>query len=72
MMHRAILFVSAMVSTLLSSNAFAAGPFGTIHVGNWGGGAYTNDTTGAFSYCAAGANFANGLSLLISQNTQRT
>jgi S1-C subfamily serine protease len=72
MMRRAILFVSAIASTLLSSGAFAAGPFGTIHVGNWQGGAWTNDTTGAFSHCAAGANFANGLSLLISQNSERT
>jgi hypothetical protein len=72
MMRRAILFVSAIASTLLSSGAFAAGPFGAIHIGNWQGGAYTNDTTGAFSHCAAGGNFANGLSLLISQNAERT
>jgi hypothetical protein len=63
---------SAIASTLLSSSVFAAGPFGTIHVGNWHGGAWTNDTTGAFSHCAAGADFANGLSLLISQNAERT
>jgi hypothetical protein len=37
-----------------------------------GGGAYTNDTTGAFSHCSAGASFANGLSLFISQNADRT
>jgi hypothetical protein len=66
------LFVSAIASTLLSSSVFAAGPFGTIHVGNWQGGAYTNDTTGAFSHCSAGASFANGLSLFISQNADRT
>jgi hypothetical protein len=72
MMRRAILFVSAIASTLLSSGAFAAGPFGTIHVGNWHGGAYTNDTTGAFSHCAAGANYLNGLYLVISQNAERT
>jgi len=63
---------SAIASTLLSSSVFAAGPFGTIHVGNWHGGAWTNDATGAFSHCAAGADFANGLSLLISQNAERT
>jgi S1-C subfamily serine protease len=66
------LFISAVASTLLFPSAFAAGPFGTIHVGNWQGGAYTDDATGAFSHCAAGANFANGLSLLISQNANRT
>ena len=69
-MKRVGLFISA-IATLLSSSAFAAGPFGTIHVGNWQGGAYTNDTTGAFSHCAGGSNFANGLNLMISQNADR-
>ena len=71
-MRRAILFVSAIASTLLSSSVFAAGPFGTIHVGFWQGGAYTNDTTGAFSHCAAGGNFVNGVNLAISQTADRT
>ena len=57
---------------LFSRNTFAAGPFGTIHVGNWHGGAYTNDTTGAFSHCAAGASYLNGVYLLITQNAERT
>ena len=70
-MRRAILFVSAIASTLLSSGAFAAGPFGTIHVGNWNGGAYTNDATGAFSHCAAGAGYQN-VSLTIGQNANRS
>jgi S1-C subfamily serine protease len=65
------LFTSAITIALLSSSAFAAGPFGTIHVGSWQGGAYTNDTTGAFSHCVAGANYANGLSLSIGQNAER-
>jgi S1-C subfamily serine protease len=73
MMRCAALLVSALASTLLAvPSAFAGGPFGTIHVGYWQGGAYTNDTTGAFSHCAASANYLNGLSLLISLNAQRT
>jgi S1-C subfamily serine protease len=72
MIGRAGLLISALASTLLSSDAFAAGPFGTIHVGNWGGGAYTNDTTGAFSHCAASANYLNGVSLGLSQNAEGT
>ena len=40
----ACLFQAAVVSV-----ASAAGPFGTIHVGAWNGGAYTDDNTGAFS-----------------------
>jgi len=68
----AISFVVAITSLLSISSALAAGPFGTIHVGNWQGGAYTNDTTGAFSHCSAGASYANGLSLFISQNADRS
>lgn len=59
---------AALVASLFcASNAFAAGPFGTIHVGVWKGGAYTNDSTGAFSHCAAAAGFANGLGLVLGQ-----
>jgi hypothetical protein len=62
---------AAIAAALLSSSAFAAGPFGTIHVGSWQGGAYTNDTTGAFSHCAVAGNFLNGLSLAIQQTADR-
>jgi hypothetical protein len=45
MLGRVGLLVSALASTLLASpSAFAAGPFGTIHVGYWQGGAYTRTT----------------------------
>jgi S1-C subfamily serine protease len=50
------------------SPALAAGPFGTIHVGNWIGGAFSDDATGAFSHCAATAPYASGVSLVVSQN----
>lgn len=48
--------------------ASAAGPFGSIHVGNWVGGAFSDDTTGAFSHCAASTSYANGISLIVGQN----
>ena len=48
-----------------SSNAEARGPYGSINVGNWKGGAYTNDQTGAFSHCAAGARYASGIYFLV-------
>ena len=53
---------------LLTSSAFAAGPLGSIHVGNWNGGAFTNDQTGAFSHCSAATGYANGVNLLVGQN----
>ncbi len=60
MLRSTFLFVLALTSALLGTSAYAAGPFGTIHVGNWSGGAYTNDSTAAFSHCAAGASYVSG------------
>lgn len=63
-------FIVALVSqAILAGLAHAAGPFGTIHVGNWNGGAYTNDSTGAFSHCAASTPYANGITLLVGQDS---
>ena len=72
MARRAGFTIGLLGCLLFSSAGFAAGPFGTIHVGNWQGGAYTNDTTGAFSHCAASANYLNGLQLGLSQNAEGT
>jgi S1-C subfamily serine protease len=52
--------------------ANAAGPFGTIHVGAWNGGAYTDNNTGAFSHCAAGSQYASGVSLIVSQTASNS
>ena len=43
----------AVAYALAAPSAYAAGPFGKIHVGLWNGGAYTDDHSGAFSHCAA-------------------
>ena len=40
-------------------------PFGSIKVGAWTGGAYTNDTTGAFTHCAAGAPYLSGIYFMV-------
>jgi len=52
----------------LTSSSLAAGPFGSIHVGNWNGGAYTNDQTGAFSHCSAATGYASGITVVVGQN----
>lgn len=63
-------FVVAFVfQAMLAGLVHAAGPLGTIHVGNWNGGAYTNDSTGAFSHCAASTPYANGVTLLVGQDS---
>ena len=49
---RKALLVSCLLQAAIVSIAQAGGPFGTIHVGNWVGGAFSDDT-GKFSHCAA-------------------
>jgi len=66
-MRRAIL-VWGFLQLAIASMANAAGPFGSIHVGNWIGGAFSDDNTGAFSHCAATSSYASGVSLVVGQN----
>jgi len=49
-----------------SSTSNARGPYGSINLGNWHGGAYTNDKSGAFSHCAAGATYQSGIYFAVS------
>ena len=51
---------------LLAPVVQAAGPYGEIVVGNWKGGAFTHDTTGAFSHCAVNAGYRNGTRMFTS------
>ena len=66
-MIRSLLF-PCLFNIVVVSGACAAGPFGTIHVGQWSGGAYTDDKTGTFSHCAAGTTYASGINLVVGQN----
>ena len=45
--------ILALTVTWGGAPALAKGPFGSIKIGYWAGGAYTDDNTGAFSHCAA-------------------
>jgi S1-C subfamily serine protease len=60
--------VSCLIQAALVSMACAAGPYGSIHIGAWMGGAFTDDSTGAFSHCAATSTYASGVSLVVGQN----
>jgi len=53
--------VAALCLIASASPSSARGPYGSINVGNWKGGAYTNDQSGAFTHCAAGAQYASGI-----------
>jgi|SRR5579862_1264486 len=63
-----IVVVSVAVFGVGVTSASAKGPFGSIKIGLWKGGAYTDDKTDAFSHCAAVAPYLNGVSLFISEN----
>ncbi|MET4386840.1 S1-C subfamily serine protease [Bradyrhizobium sp. F1.4.3] len=60
--------VAALLQVSVAGVANSAGPFGSVNVGNWIGGAFSNDETGAFSHCAATTPYANGVILIVGQN----
>ena len=62
---------SCLVQAVVVTAACAAGPFGTIRVGAWIGGAYTDDS-GSFSHCAAGSDYASGVSLVVGRNASNS
>ena len=64
---RKALLVSCVLQAAVVSIAQAGGPFGTIHVGNWIGGAFSDDSTGKFSHCAATSSYGSGVSLVVGQ-----
>jgi len=66
------LAAAALLQLAFVGLAHAAGPFGSVNVGNWVGGAFSNDQTGAFSHCAATTPYASGVSLVVSQNAAGT
>jgi hypothetical protein len=57
--------LGAVAAVLSITSAEAKGPYGFMRVGLWSGGAYTNDTTGKFTHCAAGAPYVSGVSFLV-------
>ena len=46
---------------LAGSTANAGGPYGSISVAGWSGGAFTDDNTGEFSNCVASAPYRSGI-----------
>jgi S1-C subfamily serine protease len=60
--------VAALCLIAAPSASSARGPYGSINVGNWKGGAYTNDQSGAFSHCAAGTQYESGIYFVVTIN----
>ena len=61
--------LSCLIQAALVPMAIGAGPYGTIRVGAWTGGAFTDDNTGVFSHCAATSSYASGVSLVVGLNS---
>jgi S1-C subfamily serine protease len=57
--------VAVLLSTIFAGSNAEARPYGSISVGNWKGGAYTNDQTGSFSHCGAGARYDSGVYFVV-------
>ncbi|RZN30872.1 trypsin-like peptidase domain-containing protein [Bradyrhizobium sp. Leo121] len=65
-MRFAISAVVAAACVVLSvTSSHARGPYGSIAIGNWQGGAYTDDNSGNFTHCAAGASYQSGIYFLV-------
>ena len=58
-------FFAALILLLAISGARAAGPFGSISVGNWKGGAFTNDSSGEFASCSVLAPYKSGITVYV-------
>ena len=53
--------LGAFALLLAGSAANARGPYGSISVAGWSGGAFTDDNTGEFSNCVASAPYKSGI-----------
>jgi hypothetical protein len=53
--------VAFLLMLALASPAAARGPYGSIAVAGWSGGAFTDDNTGEFSNCIASATYQSGI-----------
>jgi hypothetical protein len=65
-MKRWVVAVTVLLCALAElRSAEARGPYGSISVGNWKGGAFTNDQTGQFSHCGATAIYQSGIIFVV-------
>jgi S1-C subfamily serine protease len=67
MMRLAWLLGALLLAGVVTPSALAKGPIGIIRIGDWKGGAFTNDQTGTFANCVAVNEYRNGTALIITQ-----
>lgn len=64
-MRRFIKIALLLTSIFAADNADARGPYGSIKVGNWQGGAFTNDANGEFLSCSAASSYKSGITVVV-------
>jgi hypothetical protein len=58
--------MAALLAFVLAiPDAQARGPYGSISVGNWKGGAFTNDANGEFASCSAATSYKSGITVFV-------
>jgi hypothetical protein len=62
----------AVISAMTSQAAIAGSQIGSIHLGQWSGGAFVSEKTGPIEFCAATAALEGGFLLTIGQDSKRT
>lgn len=67
-----LLALAIALGTISGAGTGSAAQIGKLRLGNWNGGAFTNDKTGAFSHCAASANYKSGVTLLFSITSDKS
>ena len=60
-MPRFVTGLAILVILVLPDVSLARGPYGSIKVGNWNGGAFTNDASGQFTGCIASSGYQSGI-----------
>ncbi|HRE20852.1 MAG TPA: hypothetical protein PKW21_07445 [Rhabdaerophilum sp.] len=62
---------AAAAGIALGASAASSAEIAKLRIGNWQGGAFSNDQNGTFSHCAASARYKSGITLVFSVSNNR-
>lgn len=62
---------TAAAGIALGASAASSAEIAKLRIGNWQGGAFSNDQNGTFSHCAASARYNSGITLVFSISNNR-
>jgi len=57
------IITAVLLVVCMATPSYARGPYGSVAVAGWSGGAFTDDKTGVFSNCIASANYKSGINV---------